>query len=42
MRIATPVGTPTVPARRSAGGSGFAAISWLASVMPYASSMGTR
>ena len=33
--------TPTEPGLRSPGGSGFEAIWWLASVMPYASSIGT-
>ena len=34
------VGTPTEPGTRAAGGSGLDDIWWLASVMPYASSIG--
>ena len=41
MPISVPVATPTEPAIRFPGGSGFDAIWWLASVIPYASSIGT-
>ncbi len=40
-RTSAPAGTPTEPSRRGAGGSGFDVIWWPASVIPYASIIGT-
>ena len=40
IAICVEVGTPTEPGTRAAGGSGLDDIWWLASVMPYASSIG--